>query len=330
MINCARPRLDYRIVSMRSKLQIRAWSAIKEILQKNGTDLVHCHGARANWYGRLAARQAGVKTTFCTVHNSLKDYPYSAFRRRLYVTLEKQTAGWVSQWIAVSEAIRQDLINYYGLPADRIEVVRNGIDVRDLTPQRSRQQARRALGIEEEALVLVEIARMTRQKGHRFLVSAISRMISSFPDLKCLFAGDGPQRPILEKQIRDLDIEDHFQFLGFRSDVPDLVQTSDIYVLPSLSEGLPIGLLEAMALGSPVVASSVNGVPEVLQHGVNGLLVPPGDVNALLAALTQMASDPSLRERLAEAARKTVLDHFTAARTASRVAVLYRHQLEKS
>ena len=322
-----RAKLAYRVVPMGSKLNLNSWFAIKDVLQNNVTDLVHCHGTRANWFGRVAARMARVPITFSTAHGSLKDYPYSAFRRRAYVMLEMQTAHLVAQWIAVSEATRNDLVDYYGVPAHKVEVVRNGVDLRDLRPQRLRSSTRQELGVAPDALVIVQIGRMAAEKGHRFLLEAVSLMTSSFPNLVCLLAGDGPERPRLERQIRELGIEDRVKLLGFRSDVADLLDSSDIYVLPSLSEALPIGLLEAMALNRPVVASAVNGVPEVLEDGVSGRTVPPRDVGALVDALSQLASNPEERGLMAHAAKQTVVDHFTAERTASRVAELYRRHL---
>ena len=316
--------LTYNIVAMQSKFSIGARRAIGTILRKSGTDLVHCHGARANWYGRTAAKGAGVGKTFCTVHNSLKNYPYSAWRRRLYVTLERQTTKLVTQWIAVSDAIRQDLIEYYQLPPEKIEVVANGIDLKDLQVQRNREEVRRELRIEAKTFVLLEVARMTNQKGHCFLLEAVSRILHTFPNIRCVLAGDGPTRPLLERQAKQLGIEQYVDFLGFRSDIADLLCAADLYVLPSLSEGMPMGILEAMALRCPVVASAVDGVPEVVQDGINGRLVAATDVSALTRVLEELAVDPDMRTRLAQKGWETVQRHFTAERMAHRVGSLYR------
>ncbi len=319
--------LTYEVVPMQTKFRLGAWRAIGEVLKKNRADLVHCHGARANWYGRIGARRAGIQTILCTVHGSIKDYPYSAWRRRLYVTLERLTAQWVSQWIAVSDALRKDLIDYYGFPAEKIEVVLNGIDLQDLRVQRNREEVRQDLGLEPETLVVLEAGRMTHEKGHRFLLEAVSHLRTSVPKLGCLLAGDGPLRPRLEKQVKRLNIEPYVDFLGFRSDVADLLNAADIYVLPSLSEGMPMGLLEAMVLGCPVVASSVNGVPEIIQDGITGQLVPPGDIAALTQALKELSVDPKLRKRLGRAGKARVEQCFTAEKMAGRVRELYYRYL---
>ncbi|MBI2822615.1 MAG: glycosyltransferase, partial [Acidobacteria bacterium] len=218
-------RLDisYAIVPMKTKLQVDAWRQMRRLLQANRTDLAHCHGARGNWYGRTAARLAGAGVIFSTVHNSLKDYPYPAWRRRLYVELEKCTAGFVRQWIAVSEAVRRDLVEYYRRPAAKIAVVPNGIDVDDLTVGRSREAVRRDLGLEPGSCVLLEAARMTEQKGHRFLLEAVALLRDRVPGLHCLLAGDGPTRLGLERQAQRLKVAERVHFLGFRSDIADLI-----------------------------------------------------------------------------------------------------------
>jgi glycosyltransferase involved in cell wall biosynthesis len=142
-----------------------------------------------------------------------------------------------------------------------------------------------------------------------------------------LLAGDGPLRPRLEKQVKRLKIEQYVDFLGFRSDVADLLNAADIYVLPSLSEGMPMGLLEAMVLGCPVVASSVDGVPEIIQDGITGQLVPPGDIAALTQALKELSFDPKLRQRLGTAGKARVEQCFTAEKMACRVRELYYRYL---
>lgn len=320
--------LNYQVVAMNTKLRVGAWRAIHYALRQSHPDVVHCHGARANWYGRIAAKRYRAAAIFCTVHNSLKDYPYPAWRRRLYVALERRTAGMVDQFIAVSDALRNDLVTYYRLPAEKIQVVPNGIDVDELRVGKTREEVRGELGLEPDAMLIVEVARMTEQKGHRFLLQAVANLHHCVPKLRCLLVGDGPTRAALHRQVVQLHIAPCVRFLGFRPDVPDLINAADIYVLPSLSEGMPIGLLEAMALGCPVVASAVNGIPEVVQHGVNGLLLPAGDVAGLTELIGRLASDFKLREQLACAARQTVRRSFSAQQMADRIAQLYRLHLE--
>ena len=320
--------LRYQVVPMRTKFSLRAGARIGAHLRRNRTDLAHLQGARANWYGRKAARNVGVKAIFCTVHNSVWDYPYPAWRRRLYLALERRTTALVDQWIAVSTGIRQDLVRYYGIPESKIEVVLNGIDPDEMDVRQDRKQLRRSLGLGPESLVVLEAARMTGQKGHRYLLDAVAALKDDLPALRCLFAGDGPTRPELMRQAAALGLAGRVHFLGFRSDIPDLLSAADVYVLPSLSEGLPLGLLEAMAMGCPVIASAVKGVTDAIEDRVDGFLVPAADVSSLVAALRQLAASAELRRCLGEAASRKVRAHFTAERMARETATLYRRRLE--
>jgi glycosyltransferase involved in cell wall biosynthesis len=244
--------------------------------------------------------------------------------------LEKRTAFLVSQWIAVSQSIKSDLVEYYGLPSGRIEVIPNGVDLRDLQPATQRSDMLRALSLPPEVVLIIAAGRMTEQKGHRYLLAAIAQIYSDFPTLHCVLAGDGPLRGTLENEARSLGISERVHFAGFRSDVPDLLAAADLYVLCSISEGMPIGLLEAMALGRAVVASAVNGVTEVVRHQVDGLLVPPADPGSLSQAIRELLTNLSLRRRLAEAGRERVAQDFTAEKMALRVADLYRARLAET
>jgi len=313
---------------MDSRHRIGAWGEISRILKRNQTDILHSHGARAGWYGRIGTCRASKVRIISTVHNSLRDYPYPEWRKRLYVMAERLTSPWVSQWIAVSEGLRQDLVQYYGLPNERIRVIPNGIDLTDLMTTRSREELRKELGLRSDSLVFVSIGRLTNQKGHRFLLDALNDIRRAIPEVRLLLVGDGPMRPQLEDQVSQMGLQREVSLLGFRDDVSDLIGASDIYVLPSLSEGMPMGLLEAMALGCPVVASTVAGVTEVVKNGENGRLVSPKDVSELKAALLELARDEPLRLRLGRAGKETVSREFTAERMASSVASLYRSCLQ--
>jgi len=316
--------LPYQVIPMRSKFSLQASKQVWLALAKNPRSIVHCHGARANWYARRAAHETGSGALFCTLHNSLKDYPYSALRRRFYLALERQSAALVDQWIAVSQSLGRDLAEYYGVDEKKIAVVPNGIRIEDMQPQRPRDEIRWELELQPDSFVVLEVARMTDQKGHRFLIDALATARAYIPNLRCLLAGDGPTRTELERQVDALGLRPVVKFLGFRSDVADLLHAADLVVLPSLSEGMPMGILEAMAAGRAVLAAAVSGTPEIVEHGVDGWLIPAADAAALAAALQTLAADAPLRARLGAAARQVVARRFSAERMASSVGELYR------
>jgi glycosyltransferase involved in cell wall biosynthesis len=227
--------------------------------------------------------------------------------------------------IAVSEHVRLRYTEELGVPLSNLVVVRNAIRV---PPVRNlRNSALRALLVDGRPdYVVLTPARLVRQKGHRFLLEAAVQV----PGATFLLAGDGPLRTELEELARGLGVADRCVFLGQRSDVPDLLAASDLIVLPSLFEGLPLSVLEAMAAERPVVATRIGGTEEAVAHEVTGLLVPPSDPAALAAAIQRLRTDPLLAERLAVAGRKRVQAEFSADRTARLVMQVYDDLFEET
>ncbi|MBW3622868.1 MAG: glycosyltransferase family 4 protein [Armatimonadetes bacterium] len=216
----------------------------------------------------------------------------------------RRTDAIVAVSAATAEVIRQDAQSR--LP--EITVIHNGID--PSKPQRSREDVRADLNL-GETLTGIVVARVDRLKDHASLLRAMALLREIGVPLTLLIAGDGPERESLENLARELRLQEEARFLGFRSDVPDLLAASDFFVLPSTTEGLPLSVLEAMAQGLPVVATAVGGVPELIEDGRSGILVPPKDPATLAAALLSIAKDPAVRAALGQAARRRVEDEFT-------------------
>lgn len=211
--------------------------------------------------------------------------------------------------IAESQATRGHLVGRMGYDPARVRVIYNGIDVAGWPASKlERRQKRLELRLGAEELLIGTAGRLDRQKGQGVLIAAMERL-RALP-LRCAILGEGPRRPELESAIRRRNLEKSVWLLGERQDMTAWLSTLDIFILPSLWEGLPNALLEAMALGLPVIASSVDGVPEAVADGRNGLLVPPGNPQALAAALRRLVLDPDLRSRLGAAARQTVAERF--------------------
>jgi glycosyltransferase involved in cell wall biosynthesis len=172
--------------------------------------------------------------------------------------------------------------------------------------------------------VLGTVARLEEQKGHEVLLAAVSRIIREIDDLTVLIVGDGPLRPVLEAQTRKLGLEKVVRFLGTRRDVPLLLRALDLFVMPSRWEGIPLTLLEAMGAGLPVVSTRVGRAGEIIADGVNGLLVPPGDPEALAAAILSACRRPEARRAWAEEARRTVVARYSLDHMLGQFADLYR------
>lgn len=289
--------------------------------------LVQSHGARTNVYTKLAGRLVRVPIVVSTVHNSLFDYDITWGRRHAYVLAERLTGPLGDGVVAVSAAIARDLVERYGMPASRVTVIHNGIAA-NFAPSRARESVQKELGLTEGTPVIGVVARMTPQKGHRFLLAALRRLVVTRPALRLVLVGDGPLRGALEAEAETLGVGGHCLFLGARGDVADLLPAFDIVVLPSVSEGLPFTILEAMALGRPVVATKVGGTAEVVEHECSGLLVPSRDVGALVGALARLLDDPGEAARLGARARDRVREHFTQERMIGSLMALYDRLLK--
>jgi glycosyltransferase involved in cell wall biosynthesis len=268
---------------------------------------------RSGKYALVAARLARVPVTVATVqlYVELGSQPRDSRQRRLL--------GWsVDRFIAPSEHVRMRLERDLGLPSRKIEVVHNAIDT-----AAARRPADPALRMELNGgahgpLVLVP-ARLDPQKGHRYLLQAAVEV----PDVTFLLAGDGSERPVLLALAKSLGLGDRVVFLGYRADIPTLLAACDLVVLPSLYEGLPLSLLEAMAAGKPVIASRIGGVDELVADGENGLLVPPGDPHALAGAIRGLLDDSERAGRLAAAGQALVDREFSSAAMGARISGIY-------
>jgi glycosyltransferase involved in cell wall biosynthesis len=270
-----------------------AFLRLVRALQRLRPVIVQSHGARSNVYTRLAARYAGVPIVLSTVHNSLFDYDVPGWRRTLYVLAERITSPLADRIIAVSEAIGRDLVERYRVDSARTVVVRNGIDAWAFRPAREPAAVRAEVGVAAGRRVIVMAGRMTPQKGWDVLLEAAARLAAVRTDLAWLLVGDGPLREALTRRAAELGIAAHFT--GERSDMADVLGCADVVVLASRSEGLPFTLLEALALGKPVVATRVGGVAEVVEDGRSGRLVAPEDPAALAAAIAAVVAAPDAR-----------------------------------
>jgi glycosyltransferase involved in cell wall biosynthesis len=255
--------------------------------------ILHVHGYAAADFGRLAARAAGAKLV---LHEHFADPRMPAYQALADRLLRARTDAA----IAVSRSTRDFLVNERSVPADRVRVIWNGAPLDEFAPvPRERAlKVRRDLALPEHALVVGTIGRLNAQKGHRFLLDAAALLLPRRPEARVLVAGDGDLMVDLRRQATELGLADRVVFAGHRTDVPDLLGALDVFCISSLYEGTPLALFEAMAAGKAVVSTSVDGCREVLEDGVTGLLVPPGDAASLAGALDRVAADAALRDGL--------------------------------
>jgi glycosyltransferase involved in cell wall biosynthesis len=294
-----------------------------EVLRANRIDLLHTHGGIAGLYGRSAARRAGTPAVVHTIHGIHYLHYRNPLLRRLYVLLERRCSRLTDRLVLVCQSDLRQARKHRLAPGEKMSVILNGADVRPDTLTKDSVRLRDELGWTPGLTVVGTVSRLHRQKGVVNFLRAAPAVLAAFPGLRLAVVGDGPEGERLRREARRLDLEGRFLFLGERKDAASILALFDVFVLPSLWEGLPFVIVEAAALGKPIVASAVDGVPEMLEDGKTGLLVPPGDPPALAEAVIRLLRDSGEARRLGETARALVPPRFPLSRMIDQTERLY-------
>lgn len=294
-----------------------------QFLSQERYRVVHTHTSKAGFVGRLAARMAGVPAIVHTIHGFAFHERSPRAVRAFYSNLERIAANWCDQLVSVSRFHREWAISLGICDAERIAAIPNGIAVPPRTMGVSASGLRRRLGVPDAGLLILSMARLAPDKGLEYLIEAASMLPPELAGARIVIAGEGPARAGLEQAVRDHGVAHKVIFLGFREDVGDLLAASDVIALPSLREGLSIALLEAMAAGKPIAATSIGSHAELASQSEIAVMVPPGDARALAGALVQLSCDADLRARLGNNARALYEKHYTEARMLESYRQLY-------
>lgn len=299
-----------------------AMRRLTRLFRERRYDIVHTHTSKAGFLGRLAARRAGVPVIVHTPHGNVFDGYFSPVSTRLFAAMERRAARWCDRIIELTPGgVDEHLQRNIGRP-EQFRVIFSGIDLEPFAGARARrEETRRALGAGPADLLVGGVGRLEPVKGFTYFVDAARRVLEAVPEARFVLAGQGSLDAQLREQAGPLD--GRFQFLGLRNDVPDVMAALDVFVLPSLNEGMGRVLLEAGAAGVARVAARVGGVPDIVRHGETGLLVPPRDAEAVAQAVVALAHDPARRKRLGEAARAHVVPEFGLDRMVMRIEALY-------
>jgi len=310
--------IDAHVVDLGALVSLGALLRLASVLRRLAPDVVQSHGARSNVYARVAGRLAGVPAVVSTIHNALRDYPVAPARLALYRAMDRVTLPLATRVVCVAGELARD---YPG----RAVVVHNGIDLDDFDVQALRAPAgeRRARVGLDGGPVVGFVGRLTPQKDPLTFLRVVAAVRRVRPDVRAVVVGDGPLRAEVERVAAALGVAPWCRFLGERSDVPALLAAMDVVVLTSVSEGFPFVVLEAMAMERAVVATAVNGVPEIVEAGVTGRLAPRGDVDALTSATLGVLDAPDAARRMGQAGRGRVVDRFTAQRMVAETQALY-------
>jgi glycosyltransferase involved in cell wall biosynthesis len=303
-------------LGMAGKYRLDAFWRLNRLLRDQHPAILHTWMFHANIPGRLIGRTAGVPVIITSERTMGQE---GNFRR----WLNRSTARWANSIVCVSQSVADFAIGKIGLPAKKIVVIPNGIELDQFENLPIQSEARVKYQLPEGALIIGAIGRPRAVKGYSYLIDAFARLAQGHPSAHLLFVGDGPDRSRLEEQVQTTGFIDRVTFLADQLDIPSLLPALDILALPSLHEGMPNVAIEAMAAGLPVVATAVGGTPEVIIDGINGLLVPPRNPEALAGALSRLLLDPDLRQRMGQAGRQRAFEQFNIQHTVQQTQVLY-------
>ncbi len=304
-------------LKMGNKFNILSLLRLYPLLKKGKFDIVHTHLFHANIVGRIMARLCGVPVVISTLH-----YAFS-YNGNLGIFLERLTARLADRIIVVSGAAKRFCIKEIGIPQDKIRLIYNGIDVdmgKSILTDKSAIRTQLSLNND---FILGCVGRFNEVKGHYYLIKAAAEVIKVYGKIKVLLIGSGPLGKYLRAVADKMGISGHIIFLDNRRDIPQVLDSLDLYILPSLQEGLSITLLEALAMGKPVIATAVGGNPEVIVDGQSGLLIPPKDYRALAEAIISLLNNREKAKDLGLRAMERVSEKFNIKNTVRETESLY-------
>jgi glycosyltransferase involved in cell wall biosynthesis len=299
---------------------------LARFLRAEHVDLVHAHQYTPFFYALIPGLFRTRSPILFTEHGRFfPDVP-----RPKRIVFNRVCLRRRDRVVAVGNSVRQALITNEGIPAERIAVIHNGVDLRHACLDRPiRCQVRQQLGIEESAVVIIQVARLDPLKDYGTAIRTMARLKELCPQARLLLVGEGPEREKIEQEIARHQVAASIKLLGYRSDVAQLLRAADVMLLTSISEGIPVTLIEGMGAALPIVATDVGGVSEVIHHGDCGYLTPAGDDRALADALFRLASDPAMRERMGRQGAVRARDLFSEERMIQAYRNLYREMLDE-
>jgi glycosyltransferase involved in cell wall biosynthesis len=313
--------LDLIPLAPRTEMDLSAAWKLSRLVKRLRPDILHAHDPHGIAMASLALSLGGVSTDA-----SRAGTPSLVASRRVDFHLKGNSfSRWknrqVDCFVAASDAIRQMLLGD-GIPADQVVTVHEGIDV-DHVVSAPPVNVHEAFWLPHHAPIVGNVAALVPHKGQRYLIDAAHLVVQEIPDARFIILGEGELRDHLEKQVRDHALEKHVLLPGFRTDVLGCIKGFDLFAMSSVTEGLGTSLLDAMACRRPIVATSAGGIPEIVEDGVTGLLVPPRDAHALAAAIVRALKDAGLRERMGNAGFARVNERFSVDRMVAATAALY-------
>ena len=302
-----RMRQDYDLIA--------AWK-LRDLIRKHRFDIIHAHHPTAHAISLLAAKLSGVPGLVVTrrVIFKIKNNPFSRW---------KYTSLRINRYVAVCREIKS-ILEDYGVNHNRVKVIPSAVDLESFRPVQDKSEARKKWGLNPDDVVVGTVGNSAWFKGHSYLMQAAQTVMQMHPNAKLFFCGKGTEDLI--QKARELGIERNVILSGFRTDIPDILTCLDIFVLPSLREGIATAGIEGMAAGLPVIGTKVGGIPDIVSEET-GLLVPPADSRALAEAIMRLIGDSKLKIQMGAAGRLKAQREFAKEKVAQQILELYQDAL---
>ena len=288
-------------------------------LRSSRPDVVHGH--LVSW-APIAGKLAHVPAVIVTEHG------LSLWRNHWQISFDRFVARFADRIVVVAGAVMEVRLKRWRIPAQKLVLIPNGVEQVRFDIEVEPAVVKTELGVDPADALVVTVGHLTAVKGHRYLLRAAAEVLKQMPGVSFVLVGDGPLRQELQSTAEALGIHERVKFLGYRKDVERILKAADVFALSSLREGTSIAILEAMAAGTPVVATAVGGNPEVIQNGRSGLLVPAENPNSLAEAIVRVLTNPELASSLVKEARERVESEYSAEGNLARLKNLYREVLK--
>jgi len=323
-----------RRVDMSRKMNLNSILSLMRIMRNDNIHIVHSQGALADLFSRISSALAGVPFVITSVAMLVERYDVSKLKKMIYIGIDRLFEKTVDKFIVVSDALNRALIERHNISHHKVVKVYNGIEIDEYKPdlkeiKNKKLEVRRELGIKNDMPVIGAIGRLVWQKGFEYLIEAVPEVLKKYPDARFLIVGEGPLKDKLKLISERTNAADRIVFTGFRSDVKEILASIDVLAMPSLLEGLPIVLLEAMAMAKPIVATKIEGISEVLVSDKTGLLVPAKNPIALAGAITEILNDKTKAILLGQNARKMAEEYFSVKKMVEQTELVYEKLLNE-
>jgi glycosyltransferase involved in cell wall biosynthesis len=280
------------------------------IFSEEKPHIVHMHTSKAGILGRWAARLAGIHVIIHSPHGHVFWGYFNKWKTRAYIFLERLTATITDRIIMLTSREKKDHLRCHIAHENKFTVIHSGVDLSRFSDALvDPDDAKKKLGIPKGTFVVGTVGRLTHIKGHKYLIEAARKILLTRPEMTFIFLGDGELMNDLKAQAASLGIYDKVKFLGWREDVAEVMATFDLFVLPSLNEGMGKVLVEAMAMRKPIIASNVGGIPDLVKNEENGLLVPPEDAEAIARSISILHSHPLKRRAMGEKGKAIAVEY---------------------